>query len=116
MRAFNRSEHLLIEEIKTVVGRWSGQSGSATLGAGKKSTRISSCANIPVMKRSFFVLDVSWNSIQARFTEFREEMRVEALRAFFDEVTSVYMEWASRQHEWLKLRDKFDCGAGVSPR
>jgi len=95
--------HLLIEEIKTVAGRWSGQADPLHWAQAKTYAHLfasehAGYENVEV-QLTYLELD------SGRVTEFREMIPMEVLRAFFDKVTSVYMEWASRQHEWLKLRD-----------
>src|SRR5439155_20338216 len=39
-------------------------------------------------------------------TEFCEEATLEELGEFFERVTSVYIEWAERQQEWIAERDR----------
>ncbi|HMC27077.1 MAG TPA: ATP-dependent DNA helicase, partial [Verrucomicrobiae bacterium] len=94
---------LLIEEIKTVLGEWSKTVDPLHWAQAKIYAFIyaddhDSPKRIEILL-SYLDLD------SGASTEFRETFTLDALREFFNTVASVYLQWASRQHEWMKLRD-----------
>jgi DNA excision repair protein ERCC-2 len=97
------SGRLLIEEIKTVVGGWSHRADPLHWAQAKVYAYIfaSERPGYDSVDLQLTYLDLDSGGL----TEFREEFPLEDLREFFTQVTSVYLEWASRQHDWMKLRD-----------
>jgi len=94
---------LLVEEIKTVLGGWSKTAdplhwAQAKIYAYIYAVEHNRPARIEILL-SYLDLD------SGASTEFREIFNLDVLREFFDNVASVYLQWASRQHEWMKLRD-----------
>ena len=94
---------LLVEEIKTVLGGWSKTAdplhwAQAKIYAYIYAVEHNRPARIEILL-SYLDLD------SGASTEFREIFNLDVLREFFDSVASVYLQWASRQHEWMKLRD-----------
>jgi len=97
------ADSLLIEEIKTVLGGWNKTAdplhwAQAKIYAWIYATEHNNPQRIEILL-SYLDLD------SGASTEFRETFALRALGEFFQSVTSVYLEWASRQHEWMKLRD-----------
>ncbi len=95
---------LLIEEIKTVVGNWTGKADPLHWAQAKIYAYIFTSE-----RQDYDPLEIQLTYLEldsGGVTEFREEFRLEELRQFFHQVTTVYLDWASRQHEWIKLRDE----------
>jgi DNA excision repair protein ERCC-2 len=96
---------LLIEEIKTVLGDWKKTAHPLHWAQAKCYAYMfaarpgESCPQAIEVQLTYFNLDSD------ELTEFQETIAFDELRRFFDEVTSVYLDWASRQHQWIKLRD-----------
>ena len=97
------ADELLIEEIKTVTGNWQKAAHPLHWAQARIYAHLFGLQNqarAPIRVRlTYLHLD------SGEITEFEEVFEWGALAQFFDEVTRVYLDWAERQHEWMKVRD-----------
>jgi DNA excision repair protein ERCC-2 len=96
---------LLIEEIKTVLGGWSKTANPLHWAQAKIYAFIFAHQVGPNCPQSIDIQLTYLDLHSGELTEFREKLELEQLRQFFEGVSRVYLEWASRQHEWIKSRD-----------
>ena len=97
------TDRLLIEEIKTVLGGWRKSADPLHWAQAKIYAYIFAAKN----NRAIAEIQLTYLELESgEITEFRETFCFEELRQFFEEVTEVYVEWASRQHQWLAQRDQ----------
>ncbi len=96
------AEGVLIEEIKTIVGHWDGESDPLDWAQAKCYGYIYSSQN----GLSEIAVQLTYLELDSgKATEMRQRFAFGALESFFDEVSSVYIDWVRRRHEWKKVRD-----------
>jgi DNA excision repair protein ERCC-2 len=98
------TDSLLIEEIKTVTGHWD------------RTRDPLHWAQASIYAYLFALQKEYRGKIQVQLTylhleseevmQFGEPAMFEQLELFFLSVANVYLEWAERQHEWMKLRNQ----------
>jgi DNA excision repair protein ERCC-2 len=96
------SEGVLLEEIKTTLGRWNGLPDPLHWAQGKIYAFVYSAKE----KLEHITVQLTYLDLDSqKLTEFRQTFRQVELAAFFHEVTAVYLEWVTEHHRWCQRRD-----------
>lgn len=96
------ASEVLLEEIKTVHGRWDHAADPLHWAQAKLYAYIYTQNNDLkeiTIQLTYLELETS------KVTEFRESFSFDALESFFTSTTSVYLEWLRQQVRWQKDRD-----------
>lgn len=97
------SDETVLEEIKTVVGTWSGQPSPLHLAQAKIY------GFVYARQQGLFQLGIQLTYLHLEteeLTEFRESMGLNALEEFFTATTAVYLQWMEEQHRWEQERNR----------
>ncbi|MCL5098480.1 MAG: hypothetical protein M1608_13315, partial [Candidatus Omnitrophica bacterium] len=97
------SKTALVEEIKTVTGRWEGVADPLHWAQGK------TYAAIYAQQNGLISMDVQLTYLELdsnQLVVFRQTFRIDELARFFHELTSNYLEWARQQHRWRAVRNR----------
>ncbi len=96
-------EQVILEEIKTIQGRWDGQADPLHWAQAKLY------AYVHAQKESLASITVRLVYLEletGRITELTESLNFTELSAFFEQTTDVYLEWLHENHEWCVVRDQ----------
>jgi len=97
------AEGLLIEEIKTVTGRWTPARHPLHWAQARIYAYIYALDH--GISRDIRVQLTYLHLESGQTADFCEPASFDELASFFVEVSTVYLDWAERHHEWMKLRD-----------
>ena len=96
------SEHVLLEEIKTVQGKWNHEADTLHWAQAKFYAFMHAQEN--GLKE--LVIQLVYLELPAgKVTEFRQTVSFTELSDFFAATTDVYVEWLRERHHWCLARD-----------
>lgn len=94
---------VILEEIKTVQGRWDGKADPLHWAQAKLYAHVHALReNLASIAVRLVYLELETGQI----SEFTELLTAEELSAFFEATTAIYLEWLQANHEWCVLRDQ----------
>ena len=103
------AETVLLEEIKTVQGRWDGAADPLHWAQAKIYAFIYSREHsLQEVALQLTYLDLE----TGRVSEFREVCSFGQLSEFFEQTTAVYADWVRDRDQWCRRRDQSLAGAG----
>jgi DNA excision repair protein ERCC-2 len=96
-------QEVLLEEIKTVQGKWDGVADPLHWAQAKVYGFIYAHDRaLEQVAVQLTYLDLDTGEV----TEFRERFSLAELSAFFAETTAIYLEWLQAHHRWCRQRDE----------
>ena len=96
-------KQVLLEEIKTVQGGWDREPDPLHWAQAKLYGFIYAHANaLAEVNLQLTYLDLDTDEV----TEFRQCLSATELAAFFEEVTTIYLDWLRAHHDWCRQRDQ----------
>jgi DNA excision repair protein ERCC-2 len=96
-------EELVLEEIKTVQGRWDHLANPLHWAQAKLYGFM--CAHQRALEK--ITLQLTYLDLETgELTEFRDGFAVAELASFFAATTAIYLEWVRERHLWCRQRDE----------
>ncbi|HWH68136.1 MAG TPA: ATP-dependent DNA helicase [Candidatus Sulfotelmatobacter sp.] len=100
---WSTSKEVVLEEIKTIQGRWDHQADPLHWAQAQ-------CYGF------IYARDQGWDAITlqltyleletGQLTELRQRFGLAELSAFFEQTTAVYLQWVRERHQWCQKRDQ----------
>jgi DNA excision repair protein ERCC-2 len=96
-------DHVLLEEIKTVRGKWEGVADPLHWAQAKIYAYIYAREQqLDQLEVQLTYLNLDTGSVN----EFRERLRFPDLSSFFERATEIYLGWVRERYDWCLLRDQ----------